>query len=243
MFCLEESIVAEYGLLVKNNTGIVQIDSTSSDVGYVISYRSGNLVSQIPASAFKPEQGDLLFVKRPDTGNYYFYIRLDGSYWRFYFFDCTNTVGKVPNLASTYEGSGGWLDCVVARKQSLVPINTSNNYGLQVRDASGRTTFDSRTYTGAARRFIIETVIDGSKTKYDNDPDTDGTILTQAVNRWVCANWAYYNRSGSYETLAVFNVQNNKILCYSAVYGYESSSDGAQKKVNCPSDILIADIK
>lgn len=233
--------MADYGLYVENDTGITQIDSTTSDVGYVVTYSESRALRSILASEFKPEQGDLLFVKRPANDNYfYFHIAKEGDLWNFYFRNATNQPGKVPNLS--LNANPGNLSCVVARPQNLVSTNVStNNYGLQIKDTNGKTTFDSRTYNGAARRFVIETVIPSESTGLSNVADTDATLLTQASNRWVSANWAYSTSSATNNSSISCGFQGGRLLYYGATRIDLGPYGGPRDfRVACPSDILIA---
>jgi len=233
-----------YGLYVENDTGITQIDSDTSDVGYVVTYNSNYAVNAIPSSEFSPKQGDLLFVKRPVSDNYYyFYIFESGGYWRFNYYNANNSAGKVPTLSGPGFGDG-YLHCMVARPQNLAAI--SGNYGLQVKDASNKVTFDSRTYTGVANRFVIETVISAEQTRWSNDSESDGTIITQASNRWICANWGEYSSLGTKQGF-FFGFQGSKILYYGGVQVDLSGIPGGGGlqtiRMACPSDILIATVK
>jgi len=232
--------MADYGLYVENNTGITQIDSTTSDVGYVVTFYSG-LTQSIPASEFKPEQGDLLFVKRPyNTNYYYFHIVKEGSLWKFKFWNATNQPGKVPNTA--LNTGNGALQCVVARPQNLVATNISTgNYGLQIKDTAGKTTFDSRTYNGAAKRFVIETVIPSESTYTSNDSSSDAVLLTAAQDRWVSANWSYSTSSVSNNSSITFGFNSGRLLYYGVTRVDLGPFGGLTNiKVACPSDILIA---
>ena len=183
-----------YGLYVENNYSYSQIDSDTYDEGFRVKELTGN-TSSISASVFRPNDGDLLFIRRlDDAANYYVYVKpVSGSYQL-----RRLNGGMEPQLPSaTVDGGAASVQAMVVSRQGQ--SNYSGDYGLQVLKPDQTVAFDSRSYTNA--RFQVNTIysensIGTGSRPYPNAGRNGVKFHTGSNREWVLMNGCVYK---SYE--------------------------------------------
>jgi len=187
-----------YGLYVENSYNYSQIDSDTYDEGFRVKEITAN-ASSISSSIFKPNDGDLLFIRRlDDAANYYVYVKpVSGSYQM-----RKLNGGMSPQLpSSTIDGGSAWVQIMVVSRQGQ--SRYSGGYGLQVLKPDQTVGFDSRSYTNA--RFQTNTVYSENSIGVESLPYPNGgrngvKFHTGSNREWVLMNGCVYK---SYDELTL----------------------------------------
>jgi len=231
-----------YGLKVTSTYGYNQIDSDTYDEGFYVKDVRGP-TSSVPASLFKPDDGDFLFIRRlDDATNYYVYVRLNGSNYEFR--KCAG--GMVPRIPNNSAGDGfGYVQCMVVGRQGQKTYPAG--YGLRILKPNSTVAFDSRAYTSnksfEITKVLLWNTVGSPNGAYPYPSPTSGGVRfhSGSNNEWVCMNTASFRQQANLYTTSS-KIQTFRVGLSGIYFWSTALSPGAINGYGLPnlSTILIA---